>query len=711
MKKSHAAKRAFAASVLSVVLCVSLLLGTTYAWFTDSVTSAGNKIIAGTLDIHLYRWNGSAETDKENITETSAPIFGSGATANADSSATLWEPGKTQVAYLSLKNEGTLNLKYSVRISVTNVAKDLYKVMKYKIVPDARYGQVTAWDATGAISIDTVIQTNETAIIPTGSVSVPLAPETEHFFALVIHMDEDAGNAYQAGEVDFDIQVLAAQNTVEYDSFGNEYDASAEWPAVPVIINTVTGSEFTATTAPVSDIIIADNTAISTVNAGTTIAAAVDESGDEIPLTGLTDIDGSLDRHIETTKESDTVTYDISYTYTYTKTTTVGTETTTTSEIVNVTSFSDYVINVLTIGADLKIVNVTHSHGTTVTPMQELTAAQAEAADIEGYYYDHVAGTLTIIAKDYSEFAVQYGGKNPVESIALEPASADLAVGDTIDISASVSPTDATYKTVTWTSSDETVATIENGVVTALSEGTATITAIADGISEDMEVRVFPAGALFISDIKTLQRKIWDVGGYIVLTGDIIFDSPDDFMFKGDSRYCNLMFYNKDVTINLNGHNIRATANAVVEEREEAGDVPKMLLVYKGSLTIVGEGNVVTENTGIAVYSWQNSVVNIYGGNYISNAYERNESTVYTLKSTGHVNVYGGTFMDSTYAFNAHDQETGNVIVLYEGIRFKGFGSLVSSDINHNRIRAAEGCSIVSTVVDDQTIYRVVAAE
>ena len=68
-----------------------------------------------------------------------------------------------------------------------------------------------------------------------------------------------------------------------------------------------------------------------------------------------------------------------------------------------------------------------------------------------------------------------------VENITLNQSTATLTKGETLALIATVAPDDATDKTVTWTSSDETVATVKNGVVTAVAEGTATITATASG--------------------------------------------------------------------------------------------------------------------------------------------------------------------------------------------------------------------------------------
>ena len=217
-------RKAMLTSVVALVICFAMLVGATYAWFTDSVSSVGNKIKAGTLDIDLYQFDGN---DWVEITDQSAPIFGSDQSAVAQNvnTDTLWEPGKTQVAYLKLVNNGNLWLKYSVAVDVKNVANDLYEAMRYEIIPDAQPTAVAAWDAAAGVAVTTGKQA-------TAAVDVPMPPEAEHYFALALHMQEDAGNEYQAGEVDFDLRVLATQYTAELDSFGDQYDADAEYPDV-----------------------------------------------------------------------------------------------------------------------------------------------------------------------------------------------------------------------------------------------------------------------------------------------------------------------------------------------------------------------------------------------------------------------------------------------------------------------------------------------
>lgn len=222
--KAKTARRALLTSALALLLCVSMLIGTTFAWFTDSVTSSGNKIQAGKLDIELYMW--TSATDSVEITNESAPIFQIADKAQAGTK-TLWEPGKTEVVYFSIKNNGSLDLKYQVALDVldTDGDQDLYEVMKYAIVGDAKYGDITVWDATNARSA-------QLGINKVQAKNVTLAAGSEHFFALSVHMDETAGNEYQGGQIDFDLKVLATQLASEFDSFDEKYDTDATYPVL-----------------------------------------------------------------------------------------------------------------------------------------------------------------------------------------------------------------------------------------------------------------------------------------------------------------------------------------------------------------------------------------------------------------------------------------------------------------------------------------------
>ncbi len=222
MKKTSSTKRALIASILMLALCFTALVGTTFAWFTDSVTSSGNKIVAGTLDVDLYMWKSA--TESVEITNEEQPIFGKGDSLAAQNNAadTLWEPGKTQTVYLSIKNNGSLALKYQVAIVVTDVEKNLNEVLSYTISPDKKFGEVDAWDGTNAKQV--VLGNN------VDTTDVALNPTSEHFFALSVHMDELADNKYQGGSITFDIKVIATQLAAESDSFNEKYDENAEYP-------------------------------------------------------------------------------------------------------------------------------------------------------------------------------------------------------------------------------------------------------------------------------------------------------------------------------------------------------------------------------------------------------------------------------------------------------------------------------------------------
>jgi len=80
----------------------------------------------------------------------------------------------------------------------------------------------------------------------------------------------------------------------------------------------------------------------------------------------------------------------------------------------------------------------------------------------------------------------------PVESVTVTPATVEVTVNEEKQLTATVAPENATNKTVTWISSAPTVATVENGVVTAVAKGTATITATAGDKSATCTVTVNP---------------------------------------------------------------------------------------------------------------------------------------------------------------------------------------------------------------------------
>ncbi len=112
MTKAKTTKRALLLSALSMLLCVSMLVGSTFAWFTDSVTSGKNRIVAGNLDVDMEYSVLDAEGNRswQPVTETTS-LF---------DEAALWEPGHTEVVYLKISNVGTLSLNYKLSVGIAS---------------------------------------------------------------------------------------------------------------------------------------------------------------------------------------------------------------------------------------------------------------------------------------------------------------------------------------------------------------------------------------------------------------------------------------------------------------------------------------------------------------------------------------------------------------------------------------------------------------
>ncbi|MBQ6697985.1 MAG: hypothetical protein IJN09_02985 [Oscillospiraceae bacterium] len=245
MTNSKATKKALFMSMLSLLLCFTMLMGATFAWFTDTVQSTGNKIQAGNLDVQLLMHNGTEYVD---ISESTTPIFGdeSSLIAQNNPADTLWEPGKTQIVYLGVKNNGSLALKYNILLDIVSEAtgtgkEALYKALEYAIIADEEYkaGKYSDWNAvkdaakatgdeyaTGGLPIGKGIPTAQNGVLDEIAYDSTKTGETD-YFALAIHMKEDAGNEYQDGNVTIDITVFATQKNAEEDSFGPEYDEQA----------------------------------------------------------------------------------------------------------------------------------------------------------------------------------------------------------------------------------------------------------------------------------------------------------------------------------------------------------------------------------------------------------------------------------------------------------------------------------------------------
>ena len=103
MTKAKTTRRALLMSGLALLVCVSMFVGSTFAWFTDTVTSGANQIIAGNLDVELT--HKSKNVDEETVTATTNNLF---------KDVALWEPGAYSYEVFTVTNKGTLALKYQL---------------------------------------------------------------------------------------------------------------------------------------------------------------------------------------------------------------------------------------------------------------------------------------------------------------------------------------------------------------------------------------------------------------------------------------------------------------------------------------------------------------------------------------------------------------------------------------------------------------------
>ncbi len=224
MNKNKSTKRALLLSALSLLLCVSMLVGSTFAWFTDSVTSGQNTIQSGNLDVELYyTYDAAVAADEtstawEKVTSTTN-IFG----------YDLWEPGYTKVAYFKVVNEGSLELKYQL-------AADVYEEKPGKNQAGAEF-LLSNYINTALVEVgatrNEILAMEGTPLKASYSMSKgSLAANDTVVVGLAIWMPTTVGNVANhdgntVPEITFGINLLATQKGAESDSFGSDYDKDA----------------------------------------------------------------------------------------------------------------------------------------------------------------------------------------------------------------------------------------------------------------------------------------------------------------------------------------------------------------------------------------------------------------------------------------------------------------------------------------------------
>lgn len=181
-----AVKRSIAICVLTLIMCVSLLVGVTFAWFTDSITNSGNVIQAGNVDITWeYKTLGSDEAYAPVTAET--PLFDEG---------TVWEPGLSKGYDFKVTNSGSLAADF--KLTFENVMSagmaDITEVLVVSVDSNVK-GTVKELSAKDAFIIESRIE----------------AGAEKEFSVEIKMLSSESQDVYQNAMVSFDLGLYAKQ--------------------------------------------------------------------------------------------------------------------------------------------------------------------------------------------------------------------------------------------------------------------------------------------------------------------------------------------------------------------------------------------------------------------------------------------------------------------------------------------------------------------
>ena len=211
MSTKRATKRALLTSILAICLCLVMLIGSTFAWFTDTASTSVNKIQSGKLDVVLEMQNAEEKwVSAENQTLTFKTAD------NRTAENIFWEPGcRYELPALRVRNDGNLALKYKIVITGIKGDAELNKVIDWTVTYQQN-GETKDYDLTAEHHL--------------GAKTSDSAPADE--FVIKGVMQESAGNEYMDMTIEgIGITILATQDTVEKDSIDEKYDEKATYPA------------------------------------------------------------------------------------------------------------------------------------------------------------------------------------------------------------------------------------------------------------------------------------------------------------------------------------------------------------------------------------------------------------------------------------------------------------------------------------------------
>ena len=365
-------------SGISMLLCVSMLMGSTFAWFTDEVKSGNNVILAGNLDVEMYWSKDLTKNTWINAEDTNAePVF----------NYEKWEPGYAEVRYIKIKNAGNLAFKYALSIIPDGEVSKLADVLDVYYVENAT-ANIASRAALKEMTPNGTLRDAINGKIPVNGVILPEGKTAEKgeyvgetIIAIAIKMREEAGNEYKNLSIDsFSLKLSATQYDYENDSFGNDYDEGLTFPGIEnfdVVIEAANDNGVVTADTTING----DNYSVTvlsgtkTVNGTLGLSVSEMENSQANVILGENEEMKSLDVHVEGLAEDNDV-----------------------PVIINLGEVMPKGLNI----GNYTLYHVENGTKVAMTPVASVDALAAH----NDFYYDPTTGFVTVAMASFSEVAL-----------------------------------------------------------------------------------------------------------------------------------------------------------------------------------------------------------------------------------------------------------------------------------------------------------------
>ncbi len=242
--KVFKAKTTLITSISAIIVSFSILVGSTFAWFTDSASSGINKIQSGNLDVNLVYTN-SYNGNSEEVGEDTK-IF-----MDINGDPMLWEPGAWASGRFEVSNDGSLALKYQLSIVHANATKtpsgktladvlSVYALARNKVTGT---DNVMGDSRLEALQIDSAVPGYDPQYMPIFKdgfeVEGYLLPQESITYEIGVCWEPtDNDNEFNVSgglSLDFAVGLVATQVSYENDGDGHFYDGNASYPSLPEV--------------------------------------------------------------------------------------------------------------------------------------------------------------------------------------------------------------------------------------------------------------------------------------------------------------------------------------------------------------------------------------------------------------------------------------------------------------------------------------------